>query len=292
MNRLPPLRLVRRNVDHTAHLALTGHPAHHSSRSPQAGRADTSTTTILPIVMSMPDYEKLGSAFGTAVGGLKVLAPHSASGLEDLSRLFRSVERVDIVLLDCHTVRAAQMCRTITRIRVAGWTGPIFVIAGTDSLPKIPIAMSLGAAEFALATTPVAEIEVRLSRLIKSITARNESVTTIPLPDGSLVSIHWRQHLVICNDIRVGLTLRELQLFGTLVENVGRTFSTAEIAQQAWGRAAEPESMTAAYVSSLRKKLAWFGNRLGIRTIRGLGYRFEIPTGAGSVANLGLSDEE
>ena len=33
-------------------------------------------------------------------------------------------------------------------------------------------------------------------------------------------------------------------------------------------------ALIAAYVCSLRKKLAWFGGRFGIQTVRAVGYRF------------------
>jgi DNA-binding response OmpR family regulator len=281
MNR-PSIRILSRAPD-----ALVP-PVREFQLSPDRNGLEGSIA-VLPIVYSLPDYRGLGSALAKRAPSLAVRPPRSVSVFEDLAPQFRAADQPDVVLLDCHTVRGAVMCRAVARVRLAGWRGPIFVIVGDQSLAKVPVAMTLGAAEFGLPTTSAAEIEVRLSRLVGS---RDESVTTIPLPSGSLLAIHWRRHVVICDGIRVSLSLRELQLFGAMAENVGRTLTASDILRLAWGRGSESDSAAAVYVSALRRKLAWFGNRFGIRTIRGLGYRFEISTEASGLTTGGALHDE
>jgi DNA-binding response OmpR family regulator len=233
--------------------------------------------TVLPVTSSVSGFgEGLGRILKTNAASIRLLDAQGAITLGDLSAAFQSADGPDVALLDCHNARPSAMCRLISRVRLAGWGGPIFVVVNSEALSKIPIAMSLGASEFALITTPVAEIELRLSRLVAA-DSRDVALTTVELPGGVQLLVNWRVHVVSCADTRVGLTLRELQLFATLIEHVGQTLSSASIARHAWGEGVEPESMVPAYMSSLRKKLAWFGNRFGVRTIRGEGYRFEIP---------------
>ena len=101
------------------------------------------------------------------------------------------------------------------------------------------------------------------------------SVTSVLLANGRRLSISWRDHSVVCGDRAVALTLREIQLLAALVENAGLVIGKEELACLAWRHDGNAGRLTAVHISTLRRKLAWFGSQFGIRTIRGAGYRFE-----------------
>ena len=73
----------------------------------------------------------------------------------------------------------------------------------------------------------------------------------------------------------IALTLREMQLLSLFMERRREVLTAQALARHAWGKGRKQGgALAAAYVCSLRKKLAWFGGRFGIQTVRGVGYRF------------------
>jgi DNA-binding response OmpR family regulator len=89
--------------------------------------------------------------------------------------------------------------------------------------------------------------------------------------------LHWRTHQVSFEGTTIALTLRELQVLAALMEQGPEIVTADDLAKLAWGKQRKQSGgLAAAYVCSLRKKLAWFGGRFGIQTVRGVGYRFVV----------------
>ena len=89
------------------------------------------------------------------------------------------------------------------------------------------------------------------------------------------IQLHWRTHKVSFEGTSISLTLRQMQLLWVLMEHRGSVITADDLSREAWGKKKDSSgALIAAYVCSLRKKLAWFGGRFGIQTIRAVGYRF------------------
>jgi DNA-binding response OmpR family regulator len=161
--------------------------------------------------------------------------------------------------------------RSIVRIRNAGWDRGIVLLVDPDGIAMVPVAFSIGAADFVLSTASGAETDARLRRASawKPDDARAPSNADQPG-----IELHWRTHQMTFEGRAVSLTLRELQLLAALIERSGQVVTAGDLQRVAWGRRKRGGDLAAAYVCSLRKKLAWFGGRFGIQTIRGVGYRF------------------
>jgi DNA-binding response OmpR family regulator len=57
----------------------------------------------------------------------------------------------------------------------------------------------------------------------------------------------------------------------------GEIITARDLARLAWGKSkGRGSGLAATFICSLRKKLAWFGGRFGIQTVRGVGYRFVV----------------
>ena len=135
-------------------------------------------------------------------------------------------------------------------------------------------ARRLPTVEFLAASATPDEIRGRVLKAARHVLA--------PLPTSYVerahrrVGLHWRTHEVSLGNRRVGLTLRELQLLEALLDTFPRIVSPQELAERAWGLMNDSgRGLAASRVCSLRKKLAWFGADVGIRTIRGSGYALE-----------------
>jgi DNA-binding response OmpR family regulator len=78
-------------------------------------------------------------------------------------------------------------------------------------------------------------------------------------------------------EISVHLSQREFRLCQLFMSHPGQTMTKASLLARVWGLDTEAdENSVEAYVSFLRKKLAWLHSNLRIVTVRGMGYRLEV----------------
>jgi DNA-binding response OmpR family regulator len=229
---------------------------------------------VLPVAASIEAYNS--DIAGVLAESTTSISIEPAISLSDvLSDSCWNGSAVHAVLLDCHSVRGPAMWRAVFKVRQLGWAGPVLLIVSARTVTHTPRAIGLGASDFVLASAPLAEIESRLLSIARDC-QQEQNVTSVALPSGSTVVLRWRTREVVCDDVRVTLPNREIQLLGAFMDSIGQTLSARELGLSAWGRELDADGSLAPYVSSLRRKLAWFGDRFGIRTIRNAGYRFEI----------------
>jgi DNA-binding winged helix-turn-helix (wHTH) protein len=84
----------------------------------------------------------------------------------------------------------------------------------------------------------------------------------------------------------VHLSQREFELCRLLMAHPKQTLTKANLLARVWGLdTSADENNVEIYISFLRKKLSYLQSNLSIITVRGMGYRLEVPgTGASEVA--------
>ena len=230
-----------------------------------------SRITVLPVVVSRT---LLDAPAITLSDGAFVRMADSVHARSISSRTLEG-RSADVVLLDARDSRPTLVYRTIVRLRNAGWQRGILLLIDASDMATVPAASSLGATDFVLATADAAELEARLRRA----TARPAGSRS---PRGgsdesSQIELHWRTHQVSFEGTTIAVTLRELQVLAALMERGPEIVTADDLAKLAWGKLRKQSGgLAAAYVCSLRKKLAWFGGKFGIQTVRGVGYRFVV----------------
>jgi DNA-binding response OmpR family regulator len=179
----------------------------------------------------------------------------------------------DVLLLDARDCRPSMTYRAIARIRAMGWDEGLVLLLDSTELSMVPVASSIGASDFVLTTATAEEIEARLRRAMRRV--ETSKPRREPVSRG--IQLDWRTHQVSFEGTKISASLRELQLLSTLLEQSGEVITADDLARLAWGKRRGSGSVLAAtYVCSLRKKLAWFGGRFGIQTVRGVGYRLVV----------------
>ena len=236
-------------------------------------QAPLSRITVLPVVVSRALCEAGNIATLLPADGL-VRATGAIQPRSVTSRVL-DASGADVILMDARETRPSILYRAIARLRNLGWTRGIVLLIHPGELGMVGVATSLGASDFILSTASAGELGVRLRRAAArpSQPVRNAR----PASDPSGIQLHWQTHEVSFEGTSIAVTLRELQLLSVLMER-GRTATTCEdLVRLAWGKSRRSTGgLAAAYVCSLRKKLAWFGGRFGIQTVRGVGYRFVV----------------
>ncbi len=75
----------------------------------------------------------------------------------------------------------------------------------------------------------------------------------------------------------VTLGFKEFEVLRILLSNPKRIVPKEDLLTRVWGTDSDAEDNNVeAYISFLRKKLAYLGSRVGIGTVRKVGYRLEI----------------
>jgi DNA-binding response OmpR family regulator len=227
-----------------------------------------SRLTVLPVNVLQShavDEPAVQLGVGTA---LRTVEPVYA---RTIARRVLEACEADVVLLDARGSRPTLAYRAIVRLRNAGWERGIVMLIDRDGIGLVPVASSVGATDFVIAGATGDEIEARLRRAA----GRQPSERPRAADDASGIQVHWRTHRVSFEGTSIVLTHGELQLLSVFMDRAGEVLTAKDLARQAWGKARKPGgALTATFVCSLRKKLAWFGGRFGIQTVRGVGYRF------------------
>lgn len=281
VNRLGPSHLEamrRTNAGAARRMAITrpgrggGTQDEGARRSPPepdlSPRTPLSRITALPVAVN-PSVSAVKQADHTAL--VRIVDGITA---RSVSPRLLEASGADVVLLDARASRPTMAYRAVAKVRNAGWSKGIVLLIDPDQLPIVSVASSIGATDFVLSTAMPDELEARLRRSATR-EMRNAPRATGELDSG--IQLHWRMHQVSFEGTTISLTLREIQLLSVLMEHGREVMTADDLARLAWGKPREPGGgLTAAYVCSLRKKLAWFGGRFGIQTVRGVGYRFVV----------------
>jgi two-component system, OmpR family, alkaline phosphatase synthesis response regulator PhoP len=97
------------------------------------------------------------------------------------------------------------------------------------------------------------------------------------------LTIDQARHEVEVDGQHVALTPREFSLVTTLAEQPGRVFTRAQLLERVWGAEFYDEHVVDVHVANLRRKLGENSNAASLlETVRGVGYRLSLRSGAGT----------
>jgi len=204
-------------------------------------------------------------------------ATPSISAPPDVELVWRQVaieevdDTLDLLFVTAVNATVPAVSRAIARVRASGWNKGVLAWVDRSQLAMAHKFIAAGATDFIAAD---AESDEAASRLHAAL-YRPPSPAVQPRPSEG-VRLDWKRRMVLMGEIRVPLTLRELQLLDVMLQTTSPIPPLA-LAQRAWGRIpGDSANLVVVRVCSLRKKLARFGGDFGIRTHRGLGYSAEV----------------
>jgi two-component system, OmpR family, response regulator len=189
----------------------------------------------------------------------------------ELARAALDSEHFDLSIVDIG-LPGADGLSLLKSMRAQGRTTPVLILTARYTLQDKVRAFELGADDFLMKPFEQAELAARCRALI-----RRASQT----PSGAMqlgrLSIDLNGRQLRLDDQAVELTRREWAVLESLALNVGRVVGKERLLQalSGWDQDLTPNALET-QVSRLRAKL---GTAAVIRTIRGLGYRLEEPSG-------------
>jgi DNA-binding response OmpR family regulator len=231
-------------------------------------------------VLVVEDDASIGRALTGALRaqGLEVLwATTGADALE-----LASAARAHLVLLDLGLpdLDGVEVCR---RIRRGDPHVPIVVLTARHSEVDVVLGLDAGADDYVTKPFRLAELLARVRAHLRRSTASGTPATpTIALGD---VEIDRDARRVRVAGDEIDLRAREFDLLAFLMGQAGVAVTRERIMAEVWDEHwFGPTKTLDMHISALRRKL---GETVGdestpsrITTLRGVGYRYELPTGA------------
>ncbi|WP_405535409.1 response regulator transcription factor [Streptomyces sp. NBC_00075] len=208
----------------------------------------------------------LSLAKGLTAEGYAVDVVHD--GREGLHRATETP--YDLVILDI-MLPGLNGYRVCAALRAAGHDVPILMLTAKDGEYDEAEGLDTGADDYL--TKPFSYV-VLVARVKALLRRRGAATGASPVHVVGELTVDTAAHRVHVGEDEVTLTAKEFAVLEQLVLRAGEVVSKARILEHVWDFAYDGDpNIVEVYVSTLRRKL---GASL-IRTVRGAGYRLEVP---------------
>lgn len=195
--------------------------------------------------------------------GLKV---YTANDGETALKLFSEVKPT-IALLDIMMpgMDGIELCKEIRKID----NTPIMFISAKDQTMDKILGLELGADDYIVKPFDASEVVARVKAILRRIITKDKAVEYEEL------SIDINSFTVVYKDEKYELPPKELELFYFLASNPNRVYTREQLLDNVWGIDFFGDSRTVdVHIKRLREKFVH--DKWGIKTVWGVGYKFEV----------------
>ncbi len=203
-------------------------------------------------------------AFGYQVNAFET----AGEGIAALEKETPDLMLFDIMLPDIDGVEAVRQIRK----NPAYETLPIMMLTAKNSELDKVAGLDAGADDYLTKPFGILELKARVQALLRR-TARNRRTSVLT---GQDITLNCDTRDVTKGDAPLELTFKEFELLKLLMENSDRVMTRSELLNLVWGIDFEGETRTLdMHIRTLRQKLGDDAETPRyIRTVRGVGYRF------------------
>ena len=149
----------------------------------------------------------------------------------------------------------------------------VLVLSGRAGVDGLVTALDHGADDYLMKPFSLIELMAR----VRALRRRSDVVETMPVTKPSKVVLNRDQYRVQRDGRNIDLTPREFDLLEYMMEHAGKTLTRAMLTQEVWNMPADANTnIVDVYVKYLRDKLDGEHDEKLIRTVRGIGYLFQM----------------
>lgn len=216
---------------------------------------DTNTCDLLKICLENEDYEVVVANNGVkAVSAFKIYEP-------------------DLVLLDI-TMPGKDGWRVCREIREISSKPIIMLTAKNEVFDKV-LGLELGADDFITKPFDMKEVVARIKAVFRRCSGNKSEDSEVVKFDNLEIS-HDKYELKLCGK-SVDIPPKELELLYFLTSNYNRVFTRDQLLDKVWGFDYLGDSRTVdVHIKRLREKLDGVSDKWQIKTVWGVGYKFEL----------------
>lgn len=199
-----------------------------------------------------------------------------AEGFADSAVFFAALKTKtpQLVLLDV-MLPGEDGVAILKKLKASDKTRSIPVIMATAKgaeFDKI-VSLDLGADDYLVKPFGMMEMVAR----VKAVLRRAAPKTDPQILSLGGLTMHTGEHIVTANGVRVTLTLKEYEMLKLFLSHPGLVFTRDQLLSEIWGMDYDGETRTVdVHIRTLRQKLGACG--ACIETVRGVGYRMEVPS--------------
>ena len=187
---------------------------------------------------------------------------------------YASLHTPDLILLDIMLPKLDgwQVCR---EIRKTSETPIIMLTAKGETFDKI-LGLELGADDYVSKPFDTKEVIARIKAVLRR-SNDNDKQNQISEVRYDKLKINLTNYEMIVNGTRVDTPPKELELIYHLASNPNRVYTRDQLLDEVWGFDYYGDSRTVdVHVKRLREKLENVSEEWSLKTVWGVGYKFEI----------------
>ena len=181
----------------------------------------------------------------------------------------------DIVLLDIVLPKKDgwQVCR---EIREASNQPIIMISAKSDTFDKV-LGLELGADDYVVKPFDIKELSARVKAVLRRTRTHSSSKTDNEVIKLENIEISLQKYELKLFGKAIDIPPKELELLYFLAYNRNRVFTRDQLLDKVWGFDYLGDSRTVdVHVKRLREKLEGVSDKWVLKTVWGVGYKFEI----------------
>ena len=189
-------------------------------------------------------------------------------GLEKFNQL-----KPDMVLLDVMMPRmdGLEVCR---RIRKLGNTPVMMLTAKGETIDKVA-GLEMGADDYIVKPFSPREVVARIKAVLRRTSEQQSNDDGRVTLNGLVIDI--KSYTVTLKGQPVICTPKEIEILYMLASNPGQVFTREQLLNKVWGYDFAGETRTVdTHIKRIRAKLDNTGLNWSIKTIYGVGYKFEV----------------
>ena len=150
----------------------------------------------------------------------------------------------------------------------------IMLTAKGEEIDRI-LGLELGADDYIVKPFSPREVVARIKAVLRRAKEQQAADTGIVIHDGLMIDIE--SYTVTLNGKPVICTPKEIEILYMLASNPGHVFTREQLLNRVWGYDFVGETRTVdTHIKRIRAKLDNTGKNWSIKTIYGVGYKFEI----------------
>jgi len=219
-------------------------------------------------VLIVEDEKRIADALGRIMKDNKYSCDVVYDGLDGF--LYAESDIYDVIILDVMLPKMSGL-EIVKELRNKKIKTPVLLLTARDSIQDKVSGLDSGADDYL--TKPFSKEEL-LAR-IRALTRRQGEVIMDELIYADIV-LSLSRYTLTCGDKSVHLGFKEFEIIKLLMSNPKNVVQKEDIITKVWGYDSNAEDNNVeVYISFIRKKLSFIGSRVGIGTVRKIGYHLE-----------------
>jgi len=199
---------------------------------------------------------------------------HVENGRDGL--FYAASESYDAIIMDRMLPGQIDGLGIIETLRQQGNRTPILVLSALSSVDERIKGLRAGGDDYLSKPFAFGELLARLDALVRRTQVEAEA-THLTVGD---LHMDLRARKVTRGARALALQPREFQLLEYLMRHVGQVVTRTMLLENVWDYHFDPQTnIIDVHISNLRQKIEIPGEKPLVKTVRGAGYRFELPKG-------------